>query len=44
MFLTGETIRKAWLNLSYADALTFALADARANWRYYRQNFIRSVR
>ena len=27
-----------------ADALTFALADIRANWRYYRQDFIRSAR
>ena len=42
--MRGETTRKAWLNLSYADALTFALADVRANWRYYRQDFIRSAR
>lgn len=37
---SGEQ-RKAPLNLSYADAMTYGVSDIRTNWRAYVERFLR---
>ena len=36
----GEVIDKLWLRMSNADALDFAIADLRKNWRRYKATFL----
>jgi len=40
----GNTVQKEPVNLSYAEAFTFAYDDIEANWPRYREEFLRRMR